>query len=211
MAEGGAITRIRNNVAAIDILRTLESENRNATPEEKAAMAKFVGWGGLSQVFDEENAIKVESGEAATRRETANKYESYGAQYENLRTTYREQADSIDKWNAKWGDYYRQIQKLLTPEEWESARDSTINAHYTSPTVINGMWAAVKRFGFEGGNVLEPAGGVGHYFGLMPEDIANRSRLFGVELDSVSGQPPFPRPPVRSNGSFRGLPQKANY
>ncbi|MCE5310432.1 MAG: zeta toxin family protein [Acidobacteriales bacterium] len=188
LAEGGAVTRIRNNVAAIDLLRTLEREDRNATAEEKAVLAKFVGWGGLPQVFDEENARKVEQGEAETRRETARRYESYGAQYENLRASYREQADAIDKWNEKWGDHYRKLRELLTPEEWESARESIINAHYTSPTVISSMWDAVRRLGFKGGNVLEPAGGIGHFYGLMPQDMMDTSRLFGIELDSVSGR-----------------------
>ena len=188
LAEGGTVTRLRNNLAAIDLLRTLEKEGRNAAVEEKAVLAKYVGWGGIPQVFDEMMFRKVETGEAATRRDTAKNYERYGTQYAKLVTDYRQQADTIDKWNEKWGDHYRKLKELLSPEEWTSAQESTINAHYTSPKVITAMWDAVKRLGYLGGNILEPAGGVGHYFGLMPPSIAKRSQLFGVELDSISGR-----------------------
>ena len=188
LAEGGTVTRLRNNLAAIDLLRNLEKEGRNATTEEKAVLARYVGWGGIPQVFDEMMFRKVESGEAATRRDTANTYERYGSQYAKVVADYRDQADAIDKWNQKWGDHYRKLKEMLSPEEWTSAQESTINAHYTSPKVIRAMWDAVKRLGFLGGNILEPAGGVGHYFGLMPPSIAKRSQLFGVELDSISGR-----------------------
>jgi len=188
LAEGGTVTRLRNNLAAIDLLRTLEKEGRNATAEEKAVLARYVGWGGIPQVFDEMMFRKVESGEAATRRDTANTYERYGPAYVKMVADYRDQADAIDKWNQKWGDHYRKLKEMLSPEEWTSAQESTINAHYTSPKVISAMWDAVKRLGFLGGNILEPAGGVGHYFGLMPPSIAKRSQLFGVELDSISGR-----------------------
>lgn len=188
LAEGGTVTRLRNNLAAIDLLRTLEKEGRNATVEEKAVLAKYVGWGGIPQVFDEMMFRKVSSGEAEQRRTTANTYERYGPAYVKMVADYRDQADAIDKWNQKWGDHYRKLKELLSPEEWTSAQESTINAHYTSPKVITAMWDAVKRLGFLGGNILEPAGGVGHYFGLMPPSIAKRSQLFGVELDSISGR-----------------------
>jgi N12 class adenine-specific DNA methylase len=189
LAEGGAITRLRNNLAAIDILRQLEKEGRNATVEEKAAMAKYVGWGGIPQVFDEGKARAIADGEIETRRETAERYKrNYPGRYTEEIERQETRANDLEKWQEKWGEHYTRLESLLTPEEWESARDSTINAHYTSPTVINGMWDAVKRFGFEGGNVLEPAGGVGHYFGLMPPSMVGKSRLFGVELDSISGR-----------------------
>jgi N12 class adenine-specific DNA methylase len=189
LAEGGSVTRMRNNVAAIDLLRTLEKEGRNATPEEKTTLAKFVGWGGLPQVFDEEKALQVERGDIATRRDTADRYErNYPERYLAEIKSQREQADKLEAWDKKWGDSYRQLKSQLSPEEWEAARESTINAHYTSPLVIGSMWDAVKRFGFDGGNVLEPAGGVGHYFGLMPPSLVGRSNLFGIELDSISGR-----------------------
>jgi N12 class adenine-specific DNA methylase len=188
LAEGGAVTRIRNNIAAIDLLRTLENEDRNPTTAEKQALAKFVGWGGLPQVFDEKKVRDIERGEIEQRRQTAKKYSSWGAQYADLVADMQKQASDMEAWRDKWMDHYKRLRELLTDDEWQSARDSTINAHYTSPTVIGGMWDAVKRFGFEGGNILEPAGGIGHYYGLMPSSIANKSRLFGVELDSISGR-----------------------
>lgn len=188
LAEGGAVTRLRNNLSAIDLLRTLEKDGRNATPAEKAVLAKYVGWGGIPQVFDAEKARAIANGEIETRRETARQYKNYGPAHAKEVAMQETRANDLENWRDKWGDHYNQLKELLTPVEWESARDSTINAHYTSPTVINGMWDAVARFGFEGGNVLEPAGGIGHYFGLMPESMIGKSRLFGIELDSVSGR-----------------------
>lgn len=186
--EGGTITRLRNNIAAIETLRTIEAENRKATQEEKQRLAKYVGWGGIPQVFDEAKFAKVEKGEAETRRTTARNYARYGSQYAKLIADMNSEADEIDAWNNKWGDHYRALKSLLTTAEWESARDSTINAHYTSPTIISKMWDAVKRLGFKGGNVTEPAGGIGHFFGLMPDDLIEKSNLYGVELDSVSAR-----------------------
>ena len=80
-----------------------------------------------------------------------------------------------------------ELKALLTPEEYEAARGSTLNAHYTSPTVIRAIYEAVGGMGFEGGRILEPSMGVGNFFGLLPESMAN-SRLYGVELDSITGR-----------------------
>ena len=82
---------------------------------------------------------------------------------------------------------YAQLKELLTPEEYAAARSSTLNAHYTSPTVIQAIYEAVGRMGFETGNILEPSMGVGNFFGMLPEEMRN-SRLYGVELDPVSGR-----------------------
>ena len=87
--------------------------------------------------------------------------------------------------NAK---FYDKLKDVMTREEFESARRSTLNAHYTAPQVISAMWDMVERAGFKGGNVLEPAGGVGHFFGLMPPALATESNLIGVELDQISGR-----------------------
>ena len=189
LAEGGTITRLRNNLAGIELLRTIEKENRNATVEEKAVLAKYVGWGGIPQVFDEEKVIAISRGEIEQRRKTADGYRrNYPGRYTEEILQQETRANDLEKWRDKYGSHYDQLKKILTPDEWESARESVINAHYTSPTVITGMWDAVKRMGFDGGNVMEPAGGVGHFFGLMPPSMVGRSRLFGVELDSVSGR-----------------------
>ena len=96
-------------------------------------------------------------------------------------------ADAFDPEKPAWAAEYTQLKELLTPEEYTAARGSTLNAHYTSPTVIRAIYEAVGRMGFETGNILEPSCGVGNFFGMLPEKMRN-SRLYGVELDSISGR-----------------------
>ena len=96
-------------------------------------------------------------------------------------------ADAFDPEKPAWALEYAQLKELLTPEEYAAARSSTLNAHYTSPTVIQAIYEAVDRMGFETGNILEPSMGVGNFFGMLPEKMRN-SRLYGVELDQVSGR-----------------------
>ena len=94
---------------------------------------------------------------------------------------------AFDSKNSDWESEFVQLQELLTPEEYEAARASTLNAHYTSPTVIRAIYDAVEQMGFKSGNVLEPSCGVGNFFGLLPESMQD-SRLYGVELDSITGR-----------------------
>lgn len=143
LGEGGPKEKYQRNVAAIRLLRTLEEENRNATPEEQSVLSQYVGWGGLADAFD----------------------------------------DRKDNWSRE----YDELKELLTSEEYEMARASTLNAHYTSPTVIRAIYEAVGQMGFAKGNILEPAMGVGNFFGMLPEEM-QESRLYGVELDSISGR-----------------------
>ena len=96
-------------------------------------------------------------------------------------------ADAFDPDKESWSKEYAQLKELLTPEEYAAARGSTLNAHYTSPTVIKAIYEAVGRMGFETGNILEPSCGVGNFFGMLPENMAG-SKLYGVELDSISGR-----------------------
>ena len=96
-------------------------------------------------------------------------------------------ADAFDPEKPAWAAEYTQLKELLTPEEYTAARGSTLNAHYTSPTVIRAIYETVGRMGFETGNILEPSCGVGNFFGMLPEEMRN-SRLYGVELDSISGR-----------------------
>ena len=96
-------------------------------------------------------------------------------------------ADAFDPEKPAWASEYAQLKELLTQEEYAAARSSTLNAHYTSPTVIQAIYEAVGRMGFETGNILEPSMGVGNFFGMLPEEMRN-SRLYGVELDPVSGR-----------------------
>ena len=143
LGEGGPKQKFARNVEAIRTLQTLESENRNATPEEQETLSQYVGWGGLADAFDPDK-------------------------------------DS-------WAKEYAQLKELLTQEEYAAARASTLNAHYTSPTVIRAIYDAVEKMGFQTGNILEPACGVGNFFGMLPESMAE-SKLYGVELDSISGR-----------------------
>ena len=95
--------------------------------------------------------------------------------------------DAFDPEKPAWAAEYSELKELLTPEEYAAARGSTLNAHYTSPTVIRAIYEAVGRMGFKTGNILEPSCGVGNFFGMLPESMAG-SKLYGVELDSISGR-----------------------
>lgn len=143
LGAGGQKTKYGWNVAAIRLLNQLEGQNRLAAPEEQEILAKYVGWGGIPQVFDEQN--------------------------------------------SQWAKEFAELKELLSDEEYTSARASTLNAHYTSPAVIKAMYACLENIGFQTGNILEPACGIGNFFGLVPESMKN-SKLYGVELDSITGR-----------------------
>lgn len=110
---------------------------------------------------------------------------------------------AFDHANEQWSKEYMQLRELLTDDEYKAAAESTLNAHYTSPEIIGAMYKALNNFGFNGGNVLEPAMGVGNFFGCMPESMNNDSRLYGVELDSLTGriaQQLYPQADIRVQG-----------
>lgn len=113
----------------------------------------------------------------AEEKETLSKYVGWGAL-----------AKAFDKNDEKWTAEYKELSELLTPQEYAQARSTVNDAFYTSPTVIDGIYEALGNFGFEGGNVLEPAMGIGNFFGRMPEDMQAHSQLYGVEIDSLSGR-----------------------
>ena len=96
-------------------------------------------------------------------------------------------ADAFDPNKENWSAEYTQLKELLSEDEYAAARASTLNAHYTSPTVIRGIYDAVERMGFQSGNILEPSMGVGNFFGMLPDTMQD-SRLYGVELDSITGR-----------------------
>ena len=148
IGKGGLKTKYKDNVAAIRLLKELESENRLATPEEQKILARYVGWGGLAPVF--------------------NIYDRSG--------------------DSEWSNERVELKDLLSKEEYESARRSTLNAHYTAPGVVKGIWDIVQRLGFKGGRILEPSMGVGNFFGLMPRNVMNKSSLSGIELDGLTGR-----------------------
>ena len=143
LGVGGAKAKFRANMDAINLLKELEFDGRQATPEEQNILSKYVGWGGLADVFDE----------------------------------------SKDNWKDEFAELYA----TLSPEEYAAARASTLNAHYTSPTVIKAIYEAVGNMGFQTGNILEPSMGVGNFFGCLPEQMQG-SKLYGVELDSITGR-----------------------
>ncbi len=190
LSPRGLVTKLRANLDAIRLLKQIEGEKRHATDAERAALVKYSGWGALSQAFDEEKANRIASGEVATRKQTAETYRSYGDN-EYYQATVKQQEEQIAKlenWQSKWGEHHAQLKQELTPEEYRRAMNSTINAHYTAPEIISNLWDVASRLGFKGGNVLEPAAGVGHFLGLMPQSIAERSKSHAVELDDLSGR-----------------------
>ncbi len=135
--------KFRKNIAAIQTLKSIEKENRYATADEQAVLAKYVGWGGLSDAFDESKTA--------------------------------------------WAKEYEELRTVLTDSEYNSARESVLNAHYTSPDIIRFIYQVLDRLGFENGNILEPAMGIGNFFSMLPDKWQD-SKLYGVELDSISGR-----------------------
>jgi len=143
LGVGGAKAKFRANMAAINLLKELEFEGLQASPEQQEILSRYVGWGGLADAFDENK--------------------------------------------PNWADEFAELYATLSPEEYAAARASTLNAHYTSPTVIRAIYDAVENMGFQTGNILEPSMGVGNFFGMLPESMKS-SRLYGVELDSITGR-----------------------
>lgn len=143
LGHGGPKAKFRMNLEAIRTLGKIEGENRRATQQEQAVLAKYVGWGGIPQAFDPNNSA--------------------------------------------WASEYAELKAALTETEYESARASTLNAHYTSPIVIKAVYQAIENLGFQRGNILEPSCGIGNFFGLLPEQMAG-SKRYGVELDAITGR-----------------------
>lgn len=137
----GKKERFRRNIMAIQLLKKCQEENRFATPEEQIVLSKYVGWGGLSEAFDENNSA--------------------------------------------WATEYLELSSVLTPEEYASARESTLTAFYTPPEVITAIYKAMEQMGFKEGNLLEPSCGIGNFIGMLPDTMQD-SKIYGVELDTIS-------------------------
>jgi len=137
----GKKERFRRNIMAIQLLKKCQEENRFATPEEQIVLSKYVGWGGLSEAFDENNSA--------------------------------------------WATEYLELSSVLTPEEYASARESTLTAFYTPPEVITTIYKAMEQMGFKEGNLLEPSCGIGNFIGMLPDSMQD-SKIYGVELDTIS-------------------------
>jgi N12 class adenine-specific DNA methylase len=143
VGEGSLKEKCRANLAAIRLIRKLQSENRIPTNEEKSTLVRYVGWGGLPQVFSPATDWQAENAELAS---------------------------------------------LLSEDEFRAARATTLNAHYTSGAVVKGMYTALGRLGFKHGRILEPACGIGHFIGFMPQAILSHSTITGVEIDPLTAQ-----------------------
>ena len=139
----GAKSRFEDNVKAIELLKKIENEDRNATADEQEILSHYVGWGGIADAFDE-------------RKEN-------------------------------WKGEREKLKLLLNDEEYKAAAHSTLSSFYTPNIAIDGIYKTLKRFGFEKGNILEPSCGIGNFFGRIPEEF-EKSKLYGVELDSISGR-----------------------
>ena len=137
----GKKERFRRNIMAIQLLKKCQEENRFATPEEQIILSKYVGWGGLSEAFDENNSA--------------------------------------------WATEYLELSSVLTPEEYASARESTLTAFYTPPEVITAIYKSMEQMGFKEGNLLEPSCGIGNFIGMLPDTMQD-SKIYGVELDTIS-------------------------
>ena len=136
--------RFKANTDAIKTLRTIMADGRLATPQEQEALAKYTGWGGITDAFDEKK--------------------------------------------ADWAKEFKQLKKLLDDGEYKSARASILDAYYTEPSVIQGMYNGLARIGFTGGRMLEPSAGVGRFIGAMPQEMAGGVQSWtAVELDKITG------------------------
>lgn len=141
LEEVGKKARFHRNIDAIRVLKECVEENRFATPEEQQILAQYVGWGGIPEAFDENNAT--------------------------------------------WKSEYNELSQLLTDEEYQSARESTLTAFYTPPVVISAIYKVMEQMGFKEGNILEPSCGIGNFIGMLPQSMEN-SRVYGVEIDKIS-------------------------
>ena len=176
LAPRGVMGKADANISAIRLLRTLESEDRNPTPDEKAILARYTGWGGLKPMFDRIKSQRVES------------YNRYVSEHPD-RADYYSLDTATEQWNKKWGGRAKTLQDLLTKEEWEEAASTMHNAHYTSGRVIQDLiWPIAQRIGFNGGSVLEPGSGIGHMIGLVPKTLAQKTDFIGVEMDGLSAR-----------------------
>ncbi len=184
----GKKERFRRNIMAIQLLKKCQEENRFATPEEQIILSKYVGWGGLSEAFDENNSAwateYLELSSVLTPEEYASARESTLTAFytppEVITAIYK----AMEQMGA-WATEYLELSSVLTPEEYASARESTLTAFYTPPEVITAIYKAMEQMGFKEGNLLEPSCGIGNFIGMLP-DAMQDSKIYGVELDTIS-------------------------
>ena len=143
LGAGSPKEKFRRNIEAIETLNRIEQSGLPATPAEQEVLYHYVGWGGLSEAFDENKPA--------------------------------------------WASEYRTLRNVISDEEYALARESSLTAFYTPPVVIRSIYKVIENMGFSQGNILEPSCGTGNFFGLLPENMEG-SKLYGVELDSISGR-----------------------
>lgn len=137
---GTPLQRFNNNIAALKVLNNIQNENRPANHSEQLVLSQYVGWGGLSDFFNDHNV------------------------------------------------HNQELRQLLSDIDYESAYDSVLTSFYTPPVVIKSMYKALNNLGFTNGSILDPACGTGHFFGMLPDYLQNGTRLYGIEIDNVSGR-----------------------
>lgn len=136
--------KVETNIAAIRLVKTLETERRQANPSEQELLAKYVGWGGLANEF-------------------------------------------FDDYNPKFSKEREDLKSLVTDKEYSDMKQSSLTVYYTDPTLIRQMWDKLERDGFTGGKILDPSMGTGNFFAAMPKHLREKSELYGVELDTITG------------------------
>ena len=167
--ERGLKAKFQANLAAIRCLRQIEEEGRTtATPEEQAILAKFTGWGQFPGVF--------------------NDWWDSDFQQSLQESGQQEDYNSWKEKQNKWAEERKAIKGLLTSEEWDAARHSTLNAHYTHPSIVDAHWKMAEKLGFKGGRFLETSAGIGYYLGMMPGHIAAKARATAVEKDPTTAK-----------------------
>ena len=188
IAPSGVVGKLKANLTAIQLLKQLQNENRQATEAEQRILMQYTGWGSLQHVFDETRGNAYIKSPGLTQM--------YGDQYQKALiyqkkgeySSLEELQKRVDSWEKQWGDAYKTLKDTLTPSEWKRAAASVLNAHFTSREVItNGIWGALEHLGVTGGRFMEPSSGIGSLIGLMPESIANNSDVIAIELDSLTG------------------------
>lgn len=172
--SSGLKSKFNANMAAIRTLREIQAEGRTtATPEEQAILSKFVGWGQFPGVFND-----FRDGDFQ------------GEDDEDWKSQLAAQGMDHDKWQeerGKWAKEREALHAVLSPEEWDAAKKSTLNAHYTHPAVVDAHWKIAQKLGFKGGKYLETSAGIGYYLGLMPPELAGKTHTAAVELDPTPG------------------------
>lgn len=136
--------KVEVNVAAVRLVKTLEAEQRQATPSEQELLAKYVGWGGLANDF-------------------------------------------FDDYNPKFSKEREELKNLVSDKEYSDMKQSSLTAYYTNPALIRQIWDKLERDGFKGGKILDPSMGTGNFFAAMPKYLREKSGLYGVELDTITG------------------------